>query len=194
MYTLTQPWTTLTYLSQKVTNILTKSQAQLLQQDGENGSVDREMAVWLTLHLPWQEIKVNVWIEKYKELKNTEVHTKKTLLKCSGKGIRSTKLHDSAIYKLDKPHFVYTFFLKKQAECWWDNGGKHFLEGRMKRPTVGKCEIKIKCHKDECRCVCTGGRQRTQERGGNWEGTEGRRSSEAKDIDREPGKRHSEGR
>ena len=35
---------------------------------------------------------------------------KKTLLKCLGNGIRNKKLQDSAIYKLDKPYFVYTFF------------------------------------------------------------------------------------
>lgn len=52
-------------------------------------------------------------IEKYKELRNTEVHTRKILLKSLGKGIRNKKLQDSAIYKLDKPYFIYTFFKSK---------------------------------------------------------------------------------
>ena len=42
-------------------------------------------------------------------------------------------------------------------------------------------------------CVQGEGRGHRREEA-TGEGTEGRRSSEAKDIDREPGKRHSEGR
>lgn len=110
MYTLTQPWTTVTYLSQKVTNILTKSQGTTVTagwrewQCGHGGGIRAKSSSSMIGNqgqcLDWE-------IQRVKKYRST---CQKTLLKCLGNGIRNKKLQDSAIYKLDKPYFVYTFF------------------------------------------------------------------------------------